>query len=77
MGCSFCGHSTPHGCRDAHDAASCGNFANARAHLKEQWDRVAEVEREIAKRSRGPTESEIAKAERRELARLKAKYKDQ
>lgn len=77
MGCQFCGHTTPHGCWDAAEAASCGNYANARARIKEQRNHVAEVEREIAARHRKPTRVEIEKAERRELARLKAKYKDQ
>jgi len=71
MGCSFCGHSTPHGCWDAAEAARCGNMpADALSNAKKLVSELEAVERI----RNGPTKAEIEKAERRELARLKKKY---
>ena len=74
MSCDFCGHPTPHGCWTAEEAASCGNYSRAReAILKNQTTRDA-VEEIIAARGKPPTREQIEEIERRELARLKAKY---
>ncbi len=71
MGCSFCGHSTPHGCWDAREAAQCGNMpADALSNARKLVSELEAVER-IRK---GPTKAEIERAERRELARLEKKY---
>ena len=75
MSCTFCGHDTPHGCWDAKEAASCGNYANLRDAAKSKRAAIDEVEKVIAAaRPKPPTAAQIEKAERRELARLKAKY---
>jgi len=74
VGCEFCGHATPHSCWDAHEAASCGNYANARERLKARRSAALDVEKVIAARTKGPSKAQIEKAERAELARLKRKY---
>lgn len=77
MSCQFCNHPTPHSCWDAAEAASCGNYANARAAMKAQHGGVVAVEREIQRLERimkPPTPKQIEKRERAELARLKSKY---
>jgi len=74
MGCQFCGHSTPHGCWDANEAASCGNYRNARAQIASRRSATDEVEKVLKARAKRPSKAQIEKAERAELARLKAKY---
>jgi hypothetical protein len=74
MGCDFCGHSTPHGCWDAQEAASCGNYAHARNAMKARLTASADVEKIIEARTTPPTRAQIEKSERAQLARLKAKY---
>lgn len=74
MGCDFCGHDTPHSCWDANEAANCGNYLSRRAYVKARLFKAAEVEKIIERRSKRPSPAQIEAAERRELARLKAKY---
>lgn len=74
MACQFCNHSTPHGCWTADEAAGCGNYAASREDARRRREDTDEVERVIAALAKRPTAAQIEKAERRELARLKAKY---
>ena len=69
--CGFCGKDYVQSCRDAAEAARCGNLSNeALANLKKLGAELSKVER----LRRGPTKAEIEKRERAELARLKKKY---
>ena len=73
MGCDYCNKSWVHGCWTAAEAAYCGNMdADTLARLKKS----AKVADEIEERRRGPAAEEIEARERRELARLKAKYEN-
>lgn len=75
MGCSFCGHSTPHGCWDAHEAANCGNMTESTmkraAETAKAIQEVAAIRRTA---DRPPSKAQIERLERAELARLKKKY---
>ena len=70
MRCLFCGKDYVQGCWTGGEAAHCGNLdANAIRQTKELAAALAKVESE-----RERSASDVEKHERRELARLKAKY---
>lgn len=69
--CDYCGKDWVQSCWTADEAANCGNMdAQSIRRAKDAAKAVAAVER----KRKGPTKAQVEAAERRELARLKAKY---
>lgn len=76
--CSFCGKDWVQGCWTAVEAASCGNFDGVSVRrAKEAAAAATQVEAIINARPKRRTRADIEATERRELARLKAKYETQ
>lgn len=70
MLCRYCGRSDVHPCWNADEAGYCGNLGTNEARMAKEWaSAVTKVER-----ARERAAGDLERTERRELARLKAKY---
>lgn len=73
--CDYCGKDWVHPCWDADEAVRCGNLDDASVKRAQELAKSATRAQELREHlSRKPTAAEIEVNERKELARLKAKY---